>query len=61
VKAGKASSRSSSRTERPARYHRAVRGMGVQKSYERYVDFNRLNNSTHGLMAIQLAASEMEW
>jgi len=39
----------------------AVRGMGVQKNYERYVGFARLKNSTHGLMAVQLAASEMEW
>lgn len=39
----------------------AVRGMGVQKDYEAYVGFPRLKNSTHGLMAVQLAASEMEW
>ena len=39
----------------------AVRGMGVQNSYERYVSFERLKNSTHGLMAIQLASSQMEW
>ncbi len=39
----------------------AVRGMGVQESYERYIGFARLRNSTHGLMAVQLAASEMEW
>ncbi|RPJ14783.1 MAG: hypothetical protein EHM30_09745, partial [Desulfobacteraceae bacterium] len=39
----------------------AVRGMGVQKNFERYVSFARLKNSTHGLMAIQLASSEMEW
>jgi unsaturated rhamnogalacturonyl hydrolase len=39
----------------------AVRGMGVQKNYDRYVGFARLKNSTHGLMGIQIAASEMEW
>jgi rhamnogalacturonyl hydrolase YesR len=39
----------------------AVRGMGVQKDYERYVGFPRLKNSTHGLMGIQIASSEMEW
>jgi unsaturated rhamnogalacturonyl hydrolase len=39
----------------------AVRGMGVQANYDRYVGFERLKNSTHGLMAVQLAASEMEW
>jgi len=38
----------------------AVQGMGVQKDYARYVKMNRLKNSTHGLMAIQLAASRME-
>jgi len=39
----------------------AVRGMGVQKDFDAYVGFERLKNSTHGLMAVQLAASEMEW
>ena len=39
----------------------AVRGMGVQKDFERYVGFARLKNSTHGLMGIQVASSEMEW
>jgi unsaturated rhamnogalacturonyl hydrolase len=38
----------------------AVRGMGAQKSFEKYVSFERLKNSTHGLMAIQIASSEME-
>jgi hypothetical protein len=39
----------------------AVRGMGVQVDYDRYVGFEQLKNSTHGLMAVQLASSEMEW
>jgi len=38
----------------------AVQGMDVQDDYAGYVKAPRLRNSTHGLMAIQLAASEME-
>ena len=38
----------------------AVQGMGVQTEYALYVKMNRLKNSTHGLMAVQLAASQME-
>jgi unsaturated rhamnogalacturonyl hydrolase len=38
----------------------AVQGMGIQVSFERYVGMQRLRNSTHGLVAIQLAASRME-
>ena len=38
----------------------AVQGMGVQKDFAGYVAVPRLRNSTHGLMAIQLAASQME-
>jgi unsaturated rhamnogalacturonyl hydrolase len=38
----------------------AVRGMEVQKDYAGYIGIPRLRNSTHGLMAIQLAASKME-
>jgi unsaturated rhamnogalacturonyl hydrolase len=38
----------------------AVQGMGVQRDYAGYVKIPRLKNSTHGLMAIQLASSQME-
>ena len=38
----------------------AVQGMGVQTDYAGYIKIPRLKNSTHGLMAIQLAASQME-
>jgi unsaturated rhamnogalacturonyl hydrolase len=38
----------------------AVQGMGVQRDYASYVKIPRLKNSTHGLMAIQLASSQME-
>jgi unsaturated rhamnogalacturonyl hydrolase len=38
----------------------AVEGMGVQTSYTEYVNKERLINSTHGLMAIMLASSQME-
>ena len=38
----------------------AVQGMGVQKDFAGYVAVPRLRNSTHGLMAIQIAASRME-
>jgi unsaturated rhamnogalacturonyl hydrolase len=38
----------------------AVQGMGVQNDFAGYVAVPRLRNSTHGLMAIQLAASQME-
>ena len=38
----------------------AVQGMGVQTEYALYVKMSRLKNSTHGLMAVQLAASQME-
>ncbi len=38
----------------------AVQGMGVQTSYAGYVNQARLSNSSHGLCAILLAASEME-
>jgi unsaturated rhamnogalacturonyl hydrolase len=38
----------------------AVQGMGVQKDFAAYVSVPRLRNSTHGLMAIQIAASRME-
>ena len=38
----------------------AVQGMGVQNNYAGYVNQNRLSNSSHGLCAILLAASEME-
>lgn len=37
-----------------------VRGMGVQKDFQGYIQVPRLKNSTHGLMAVQIAASEME-
>lgn len=39
----------------------AVQGMSVQKDYAGYVDKERLENSPHGLVAIQLAASQMEY
>jgi unsaturated rhamnogalacturonyl hydrolase len=38
----------------------AVEGMGVQMGYAEYVNKERLTNSTHGLMAIMLASSQME-
>jgi unsaturated rhamnogalacturonyl hydrolase len=38
----------------------AVAGMGVQNDYANYVNKMRLTNSSHGLCAILLAASEME-
>lgn len=38
----------------------AVRGMGVQVDAANYLKFPRLKNSTHGLMSVMLAASEME-
>ena len=38
----------------------AVQGMGVQKDAAGYLAIPRLKNSTHGLMAAQIAASEME-
>ena len=38
----------------------AVQGMSVQTSVAGYLAIPRLKNSTHGLMAIQIAASEME-
>jgi rhamnogalacturonyl hydrolase YesR len=38
----------------------AVKGMGVQKDAAGYLAVPRLKNSTHGLMAAQIAASEME-
>jgi unsaturated rhamnogalacturonyl hydrolase len=38
----------------------AVQGMGVQKDAAGYLAVPRLENSTHGLMAAQIAASEME-
>jgi unsaturated rhamnogalacturonyl hydrolase len=38
----------------------AVQGMGVQASAGDYLKIPRLKNSTHGLMSVQIAASEME-
>lgn len=38
----------------------AVQGMGVQNDYAGYIKVPRLRNSTHGLMAVQIAASQME-
>jgi rhamnogalacturonyl hydrolase YesR len=38
----------------------AVQGMGVQTDVAGYLGIPRLRNSTHGLMAAQIAASEME-
>jgi unsaturated rhamnogalacturonyl hydrolase len=38
----------------------AVQGMSVQASATDYLKIPRLKNSTHGLMAVQIAASEME-
>jgi rhamnogalacturonyl hydrolase YesR len=38
----------------------AVQGMGVQNDVAGYLKIPRLKNSTHGLMAVQIAASEME-
>jgi unsaturated rhamnogalacturonyl hydrolase len=38
----------------------AVRGMGIQTAYGGYVGQPRLENSTHGLCAILMAASQME-
>jgi unsaturated rhamnogalacturonyl hydrolase len=37
-----------------------VKGMDVQADYAGYLGIPRLRNSTHGLMSMQLAASEME-
>lgn len=38
----------------------AVKGMGVQVDAANYLKVPRLKNSTHGLMSVMLAASEME-
>ena len=38
----------------------AVQGMGVQTDAAGYLKIPRLKNSTHGLMAVMIAASEME-
>ena len=38
----------------------AVQGMGVQNDAAGYLAIPRLKNSTHGLMAVMIAASEME-
>jgi len=38
----------------------AVQGMGVQTGAAGYLKIPRLKNSTHGLMAVMIAASEME-
>jgi unsaturated rhamnogalacturonyl hydrolase len=38
----------------------AVQGMGVQTDAAGYLKIPRLRNSTHGLMAVMIAASEME-
>jgi unsaturated rhamnogalacturonyl hydrolase len=38
----------------------AVQGMNVQDDAAGYLKIPRLKNSTHGLMAVQIAASEME-
>jgi rhamnogalacturonyl hydrolase YesR len=38
----------------------AVQGMGVQTAAAGYLKIPRLKNSTHGLMAVMIAASEME-
>jgi unsaturated rhamnogalacturonyl hydrolase len=38
----------------------AVQGMGVQVDVAGYLKIPRLKNSTHGLMSVQIAASEME-
>ena len=38
----------------------AVKGMDVQASAAGYLQIPRLKNSTHGLMAVMIAASEME-
>ena len=38
----------------------AVLGMGPQNDYDSYINKTRLNNSTHALAAIQLAAVAME-
>ncbi len=38
----------------------AVKGMGVQTDAAGYLAVPRLKNSTHGLMAVMIAASEME-
>ena len=38
----------------------AVQGMGVQKDAAGYLKIPRLKNSTHGLMSVMIAASEME-
>jgi len=39
----------------------AVEGMGVQTNYANYVNKAGLSNSSHGLCAIMLAASQMEY
>ena len=39
----------------------AVQGMGVQNSYQDYVDQKQLVNSTHGLCGVMLAGSAMEF
>lgn len=39
----------------------AVEGMGIQDTYEGYISKERLENSPHGLCAILMAASEMEF
>jgi unsaturated rhamnogalacturonyl hydrolase len=39
----------------------AVQGMGVQADYENYVNKQRLHNSPHGLCAVLLAATQMEF
>jgi len=41
-------------------FHGAVQGMGVQTDAAGYLKIPRLKNSTHGLMAAMIAASEME-
>lgn len=38
-----------------------VEGMGIQDTYDGYINKERLENSTHGLCAILMAASEMEY
>lgn len=38
-----------------------VEGMGIQPTYDGYINKERLENSPHGLCAILMAASEMEY
>lgn len=38
-----------------------VQGMGIQDTYEDYINKERLENSTHGLCSILMAAAEMEY